>query len=227
MAGIELKDISKVYSTKNYEVEALKDVDLLVEPGSSLAIVGPSGSGKSTLLKIIGLLETPTRGSVFLDGEDVSGLNDSRRSRLRNEMFGYVVQDFAIIEDDTVYQNIIVPLKYSKKYKRAQWRELVDRYASMLGIGDLLRRKAGVLSGGEKQRVAIARAMVCGQPVILADEPTGSLDAENRGTVIQLLMDLVREEGKTLIIVTHDETIADLCDRKLELRNGTIERQTG
>lgn len=226
MAIIELQNVSKTFSAKTYDVKALKNVSLKVEEGSSVAIIGPSGSGKTTLLKILGLLDTPTEGEVILKGENVTDLGDRKKSRLRGETFGYIVQDFDLINEDSVYRNIVVPLQYSRRIKRSQWRKMTEQYTSFLGIDGLLRHKAGVLSGGEKQRVAIARAMIGGQPVILADEPTGSLDLENRDIVIRLLMDLVHDEGKTLIMVTHDNLLAAMCDKQYELRGGSIKEVT-
>ena len=200
MPGITVTQACKSYETSHYTVKAVNHANLSVESGEAVAIVGPSGSGKSTLLNIIGLILKPDSGSVAVDGEEVLNMGDRRCSAFRNASFGYIAQDFALLDDETVYHNIRIPLLYNR-----------------------LNRKAGKLSGGERQRVAIARAIVCDQPIILADEPTGSLDAANKSNVMDILMRLCKESGKTLIIVTHDPSIAERCDRIVQMADGRIE----
>ena len=223
MPGITVTQACKSYETSHYTVKAVNHADLSVESGEAVAIVGPSGSGKSTLLNIIGLILKPDSGSVAVDGEEVLNMGDRRCSAFRNASFGYIVQDFALLDDETVYHNIRIPLLYNRQIKRREHKPRIREIAQKLDISDKLNRKAGKLSGGERQRVAIARAIVCDQPIILADEPTGSLDAANKSNVMDILMRLCKESGKTLIIVTHDPSIAERCDRIVQMADGRIE----
>lgn len=180
MPTVKLHNICKSYQTNYYIVKAVDQVDLSISGNDAVAIIDPSGSGKSTLLKMIGLILEPDSGTIQIDNLDVTKLGDERKSTLRNQMFGYVVQDFALLDDETVYSNIKLPLLYNQKIKRKEYKKRIQSVAEILGISDKLQRKAAKLSGGERQRVAIARAIVCEQPIILADEPTGSLDSENK-----------------------------------------------
>lgn len=223
MPGITVTQACKSYETSHYTVKAVNHANLSVESGEAVAIVGPSGSGKSTLLNIIGLILKPDSGSVAVGGEEVLSMNDRRCSAFRNASFGYIVQDFALLDDETVYHNIRIPLLYNRQIKRREHKPRIREIAQKLDISDKLNRKAGKLSGGERQRVAIARAIVCDQPIILADEPTGSLDAVNKSNVMDILMRLCKESGKTLIIVTHDPSIAERCDRIVQMTDGHIE----
>ena len=223
MPGITVTQACKSYETSHYTVKAVNHADLSLESGEAVAIVGPSGSGKSTLLNIIGLILKPDSGSVAVDGKEVLNMNDRRCSAFRNASFGYIVQDFALLDDETVYHNIRIPLLYNKQIRRREHKPRIREIAQRLDISDKLNRKADKLSGGERQRVAIARAIVCDQPIILADEPTGSLDAANKTNVMDILMRLCKENGKTLIIVTHDLSIAERCDRIILMANGRIE----
>ena len=223
MPGITVTQACKSYETSHYTVKAVNHADLSVESGEAVAIVGPSGSGKSTLLNIIGLILKPDSGSVAVDGEEVLNMGDRRCSAFRNASFGYIAQDFALLDDETVYHNIRIPLLYNRQIKRREHKPRIREIAQKLDISDKLNRKAGKLSGGERQRVAIARAIVCDQPIILADEPTGSLDATNKANVMDILMRLCKESGKTLIIVTHDPSIAERCDRIIQMADGRIE----
>ena len=207
MYSIMLDKVSKSYQTNNYVVKAVNQADFAADKGTSVAIIGPSGSGKSTLLNMMGLIIYPDFGRILINGEDVTNLPDTALCHFRNSYFGYVVQDFALIERESVFNNIRIPLLYNKKIKRGEHKERIHRAAESLLIQDKLHRKVEQLSGGERQRVAIARAIVCDQPIILADEPTGSLDAVNRDRVMDILMDLCNEKGKTLIIVTHCRTM--------------------
>lgn len=223
MPGITVTQACKSYETSHYTVKAVNHANLSVESGEAVAIVGPSGSGKSTLLNIIGLILKPDSGSVAVGGEEVLSMNDRRCSAFRNASFGYIVQDFALLDDETVYHNIRIPLLYNRQIKRREHKPRIREIAQKLDISDKLNRKASKLSGGERQRVAIARAIVCDQPIILADEPTGSLDAANKSNVMDILMRLCKESGKTLIIVTHDPSIAERCDRIVQMADGRIE----
>ena len=204
MPGITVTQACKSYETSHYTVKAVNHANLSVESGEAVAIVGPSGSGA-------------------VGGEEVLNMSDRRCSAFRNASFGYIVQDFALLDDETVYHNIRIPLLYNRQIKRREHKPRIREIAQKLDISDKLNRKAGKLSGGERQRVAIARAIVCDQPIILADEPTGSLDAANKANVMDILMRLCKESGKTLIIVTHDPSIAERCDRIVQMADGCIE----
>ena len=222
MPAIELKHISKIYDVNHYLVKAVDEVDLSIGENETVAIVGPSGSGKSTLLNMIGLILQPSDGQIIIDGRSATDLSDGEKSALRNKTFGYIMQDFALLDDESVYKNIELPLIYNKEIKKSEHKKRITAAAEKLGISDKLRRKAGRLSGGERQRVAIARAIVCDQPIILADEPTGSLDPENKENVMKILLELCRDEKRTLIVVTHDMTVAEQCDRIIQMRSGKI-----
>lgn len=222
MPTISVENICKSYNTNHYTVKAADDITLTISDNETIAIVGPSGSGKSTLLNIIGLILRPDSGTVKIDGEDVTNPEDGKKSALRNSIFGYVVQDFALIDDETVYSNIRIPLIYNKSIKQKDHKRRILEAAESLGISDKLHRRASKLSGGERQRVAIARAIVCDQPIILADEPTGALDAANKENVMDILMKLHKEQNKTIIIVTHDMTVAERCNRVIKMKDGRI-----
>jgi putative ABC transport system ATP-binding protein len=215
-----LAGVSKVYTRGTREVAALQDVSLEVRAGESVAVTGPSGSGKSTLLSILGCLDTPTRGTFALDGQDVSALDDRALSRVRNRHIGFVFQSFHLIPQLTVAENVETPLLYSP-LPVAQWRE---RALSCLGKVGLLHRadhRPAELSGGEAQRAAIARALVCDPDVLLADEPTGNLDS-GTGEEIAGLLEALHGEGRTLVVVTHNEALARRAERVLHLRDGRV-----
>ena len=220
---LEIKDLKKGFGSGDSRTEVLRGIDFSVEKGEFCVLLGPSGSGKSTLLNIIGLILKPDSGSVAVNGKEVLNMSDRRCSAFRNASFGYIVQDFALLDDETVYHNIRIPLLYNRQIRRREHKPRIREIAQKLDISDKLNRKAGKLSGGERQRVAIARAIVCDQPIILADEPTGSLDAANKANVMDILMRLCKESGKTLIIVTHDPSIAERCDRIVQMTDGRIE----
>jgi len=222
MELLRLDNISKHYRSGDEDIPAVQDVSLVIEENESVAIIGPSGSGKSTLLNIMGLILEPDNGIVTVSGERADNLNDSEKSRLRNRTFGYVAQDFALIDGETVFNNIRIPLLYNRDYQPKDYKQMVYDAAVRFGIQDKLRRKAQRLSGGEKQRAAIARAVICGQPVILADEPTGSLDEENKNIVLKNLLKEGKRTGHAVVIVTHDKNVADQCDRVLMMENGRL-----
>lgn len=218
---IELKNVQRVFGKGEAQVCALDGVTLSIASGEMVAVTGPSGCGKTTLLNILGCVDKATAGQYLLDVNDISDCSNDQLSVLRNCMFGFVVQDFALINDYTVYQNVILPIRYNKKSsekaKRAEILNLLDR----LGIADKISSYPPKLSGGQKQRVAIARALANDPKILLADEPTGSLDQKHGQEIIDLFRK-INKTGKTVIIVTHDMNIAYQCDRIIEMIDGKI-----
>lgn len=215
---IELKNISKQYHKGPM---ILNNINLCIQDGDYVALMGPSGAGKTTLMNIIGCLDHATEGEYFLDGNDVSGYSEKEKARLRNEKFGFVVQDFALINEMTVYRNVTLPLRYSKK-KFKKEKSSIHNLLSNLKIEDKKETKVDELSGGQRQRVAIARALVNSPDIILADEPTGALDQKTGEEVMQIFSDL-NQQGKTIVIVTHDPNIAAKCNRIIKIVDGKIQ----
>ena len=197
----------------------MRDIDLAVTPGEALAVVGASGSGKSTLLALLAGLDTPTSGSVALDGVDLFALDEDRRAELRGRMLGFVFQSFQLLPALTAIENVALPLELSGN---DQAEELARQMLIRVGLAERLHHYPKHLSGGEQQRVALARAFVVRPKLLLADEPTGSLDAESGSAVISLLFELNREYGTTLILVTHDEALAARCGRIVRLVGGRM-----
>lgn len=216
--SINLKGISKSYKNnfeKSYSV--LKNIELDIADNEMIAIMGKSGAGKSTLLNIIGCLDTADSGEYYLDGENINKLSNMKVSEYRNNKFGFIMQDFALIEDESVRHNIKIPTYFSKKKSNTSCEKLTKK----LEIHHLLDKKAGLISGGEKQRVAIARALINEPKYILADEPTGALDSKTGNEIMELFLKL-HKEGKTIIIVTHDKEIANRCEKIIEISDGRI-----
>ena len=219
---LKLENISKIYKNGDKEFKALDGISLSVEAGSSLAIMGASGSGKTTLLHILALLLDVDSGTYLYKGENISEWSDKGKARFRNQEIGIIVQNFALIEDESAYNNVNLPFRYSKK--KLSWKQRIQKVKSSLekfGLAEKAKQKVEVFSGGEKQRVAIARALVMDPELILADEPTGALDSENGEKIINILLELVKE-GKTLIMVTHNEDLAKRCDRVIFLNDGKM-----
>jgi ABC-type lipoprotein export system ATPase subunit len=221
--------------TKRYDSPAnagaltvLDQVTLEVARGESLAIVGPSGSGKSTLLQIIGTLDRPTSGSVALDGRDLNGLDDVQIAAVRNRQIGFVFQSHYLLPQCTVWENVLVPtLACADAALRDSAGERAERLLKRVGLGERKSHRPGELSGGERQRVAVVRALINQPQLLLADEPTGSLDHASAQQLGQLLLDLNREEGVTLIVVTHARDLAQRMGRVLELRDGRLVSSAG
>ncbi len=221
---IEAIDVAKVYPRPGDDLVALDSVSLALERGSFLAIVGPSGSGKSTLLNLLGFLDQPTSGQIFLEGDNVAGLDDRTASRARNERIGFLFQSFNLIPQMSVVENVETALLYSRQPER-DWRKRALGLLERLGILDRASHRPGELSGGEAQRAALARALVNDPDLILADEPTGNLDSRTGEEVLDLLTGLV-DEGRTLVLVTHDKDVTRRAERVVELRDGRITRDT-
>ena len=220
---LELSNIYKEYEiNRDNEIQSvLNGVNLTIADGEMIAIMGKSGAGKSTLLHIIGLLDVCDRGNYKLDGEDISDFTNKQRAKIRNEKIGFVLQDFGLVEDETVMENVSLPLMLSRTSMK-KIREVALEKMKKVGVEHLSNKKVSVLSGGEKQRVAIARALVCDPEYIMADEPTGALDSVNAEKIMSILSSL-NKEGKTVIIVTHDETVAKKCGRIITIKDGKIE----
>lgn len=225
--AIQVRNVCKSFSSGDALVRAVKNVTLTLDYGEMVAIVGPSGSGKSTLLNIIGLIISADEGSFVLDGKNTVGWDDSTRCRVRNKAIGYVFQDFALLEDETVRENIRLPLYYNKDVPRREYASRIKRVASRLGIDEKLDICASKLSGGQRQRTAIARALVNDQPIVLADEPTGQLDAENREMVVGVFSKLAHDEHKLIVVVTHDLEVAARCDRIITMHDGCVYEERG
>ena len=215
---IEMNKICKSFFVGKRELKVLQDVDLCIHEGEMVAIMGASGCGKSTLLNIIGCLDLPISGSYRLKGDIITEKNAKQMARIRNEQFGYVIQDFALVTEDTVWENVLIPLDYSpKKISKKQVDDLLKKF----GLNKMKKTRVSLLSGGEQQRVAIVRALVNEPDIILADEPTGSLDSATGEEVIKILRE-VCSSGKTVLVVTHDRDVAQQCDRILYMKDGKI-----
>jgi putative ABC transport system ATP-binding protein len=213
------RGIGKTVKSGSGELVILRDIDLAVTPGEAVAVVGASGSGKSTLLALLAGLDTPTSGTVRLDGVDLFTLDEDRRAELRGRMLGFVFQSFQLLPALTALENVMLPLELSD---RADAEELARQMLVRVGLGERLLHYPKHLSGGEQQRVALARAFVVRPKLLLADEPTGSLDAASGAAIISLLFELNREYGTTLVLVTHDEALAARCARVVRLVGGRI-----
>jgi len=217
---IEIHDIIKTYHLGRVDVPALRGVDLAVHSGEMVAIMGPSGSGKSTLMNIIGCLDTPSAGAYFLDGLDVSSLSDDQLAEVRNKKIGFVFQSFNLLPRVTALSNVELPLIYAGlKERRPRAIEALER----VGLGDRMDHKPNELSGGQQQRVAIARAIVNRPSLILADEPTGALDSRTSEEIMALFQSLNRDDGITVVFVTHERDVALHTSRIVHLRDGRVQ----
>ena len=220
-AVIELKDVWKIYTMGDVKVNALRGINLKVEKGEFLAIMGPSGSGKSTAVNMVGCLDVPSKGQVFLEGKDISKLSESDLAQIRGKKIGFIFQKFNLINTLTALENIMLPMafqdvSYEKRYERAV------KLLTLVELEKRMHHTPNELSGGQQQRVAIARSLANDPEVILADEPTGNLDSKTGHIIMEFLKKMKKQEGKTIIMVTHDENLAKNADRIEYLRDGQI-----
>jgi putative ABC transport system ATP-binding protein len=221
---IKMEGVKKVFYTDEVETHALSEIHLEIQKGQYISIAGPSGCGKSTLLSILGLLDSPTDGNYWLNGQPVSKLTISERTRIRNREIGFIFQAFNLIGDLTVYENVELPLTY-RGTGTAERKQKVQRALERVGMAHRLRHYPSQLSGGQQQRVAVARALVGDPLILMADEPTGNLDSKNGEAVMELLRDLHRN-GATICMVTHDERYANFAERNIHLFDGRIVDET-
>lgn len=217
---IKVEKLSKTYGKKSSAFTALRDINLEIKEGESVAIIGKSGSGKSTLMHLLALLDKPTSGRIYINGIESSKLKTSRLNKMRNKYFGFVFQQFFMNANDTVLNNVLLPLKISGARRKTRKKLALDALKTV-GLETKINNKAKNLSGGQKQRVCIARAIVNNPKIIFADEPTGNLDSATGEKVEKLLFDL-NKKGVTLIIVTHDEDLAKKCQRQIRITDGEI-----
>lgn len=216
---ITLKDINKIYRTDEIETQALENVNIHIDKGVFVSVMGPSGCGKSTLLNIVGLLDTPTSGTVTIAGTTVEGMNDAHLAAFRNRKLGFVFQSFHLIDSLNVIDNVMLPLIY-RKSSASEREKLAKEVLERVGLSHRMRHRPSQLSGGQCQRVAIARAIVGNPEIILADEPTGNLDSKMGAEVMDLLHTLNREDGRTIMMVTHNEEQANQTDRIIRFFDG-------
>jgi putative ABC transport system ATP-binding protein len=217
---VHLEGVRKVYRSGDIEFEALRGVDMSINQGEYVAVVGPSGSGKSTLMNLLGCLDVPSSGVYLLGGDDVSSMNESQLALVRNRRVGFVFQQFHLLATLPAWRNVELPLVYAG-VERAQRRERAVRALERVGLGDRVENRPGQLSGGQQQRVAVARALVTEPDIILADEPTGNLDSASTEAVLGLL-DELHASGRTIVLITHEREVAARAQRNLTIRDGLI-----
>jgi len=220
---IEASDITKIYKMGEFDVQALRGVSFKIGRGEVLSIMGPSGSGKSTLMNMMGCLDRPTSGEYILDGESVGEMDDDQLASVRNRKVGFVFQSFNLLSRLTAIGNVELPLRYAGLAEGRRERAMASLEA--VGLGDRMKHRPFELSGGQQQRVAVARALVNDPAIIMADEPTGNLDSKVGKEIVNLLLNLNKERGTTLIIVTHDPLIAEQTQRVIRLRDGMLDTE--
>ena len=222
---LRMTKLSKVYRTDSVETHALREFSLQVDEGEFVSVTGPSGSGKTTFLNIAGLLEEFSSGSYELDGRDVAGLDDRERSKLRNEKIGFIFQNFNLIPELDIFDNVDVPLRY-RGFNAAERRKRIEHVLDMVGLGSRSKHLPSQLSGGQQQRVAIARALAGEPRFLLADEPTGNLDSQMASSVMDLLHE-IHAAGTTIIMVTHEANLASRAQRNISVRDGRVSSEAG
>lgn len=220
-----LEKVTKEYQMGGNVIKALDSMDLRIPSGVMAAIIGPSGSGKTTLLNILGALDRPTSGKVFIAGTELEGLSEAELTAYRRKTVGFVFQDYGLIPNLTALENIMLPMEFAR-IPRVEAKERGRQLLEAVGLGHRLAHRPNRLSGGEQQRVAIARALANDPALILADEPTGNLDTKTGKEIVGLLQNLVKERHNTAIVVTHDETIAEAADLRFHIQDGQIREQT-
>jgi ABC-type lipoprotein export system ATPase subunit len=220
---LEASDILKSYFCSKNELRVLKGVDLTIKKGEIVSIVGPSGAGKSTLLHILGGLDQPNRGIVLFDGDDIYSLDDAARAKIRNDKVGFVFQFYHLLPEFTALENVFLPVMIQKPHAKKKELEATGLdFLGKVGLKERVHHKPYQLSGGEQQRVAIARALVNHPQIVFCDEPTGNLDSESGQGIIRLLMDLNKRINQTLVIVTHDEVVAQRSHRTIHIKDGEL-----
>lgn len=217
---IEVRDVYKIYNPGENQVNALDGVSITIDEGEFVAIIGQSGSGKSTLMNMLGLLDTPTSGEYYINGNLVDDLTDDQMSVIRNEQIGFIFQGFNLISSLSALENVELPLVY-RGMKKEERREISKSALERVGLGDRMSHLPAEMSGGQQQRVAVARAIAARPPVILADEPTGNLDTRSTREVMSILHEL-KNEGRTVIVITHDNEIAEEAERVIRIRDGKV-----
>jgi len=221
---IELKNVWKIYKMGKVEVPALRGLSLQIKPGEFVAIQGPSGSGKSTAMNMVGCLDIPTKGKVYLEGQDISKLSESELAQIRGRKIGFVFQQFNLINTLTALENVMLPMTFQSK-SRAERQKRAQKLLELVGLKDRINHKPTELSGGQQQRVAIARALSNNPEIILADEPTGNLDSKAGKAFMDFLKELHKKENKTIIMVTHDSDLARYAQRVAYLKDGQIVKE--
>ncbi|MCD6106771.1 MAG: ABC transporter ATP-binding protein [Caldisericaceae bacterium] len=222
---IRAEDLTKTYRLGETNVEALRGVSININKGELVSIIGPSGSGKSTLMHLLGCLDTPTSGKYFLEGEDVSKLNDTQLATIRNKKIGFVFQTFNLLPHLTVLDNVILPVVYNAKSNLRETERKAMELLEIAGIKERAKHLPAQLSGGERQRVAIIRALINDPLIVFADEPTGNLDSKTGLEIIKILKELNEEKGVTEIIVTHDSSITQFTHKIIHIKDGLIEKE--
>ncbi|MBI1729533.1 ABC transporter ATP-binding protein [Candidatus Acetothermia bacterium] len=221
---VQAKNLTKIYRMGSVDVHALDGVDVTIEEGASLAIMGPSGSGKSTLMNLIGCLDRPTSGTLILAGKDISKLKDKQLAKMRGEMIGFVFQTFNLIPRVSALANVMLPMSFVKTIPKRKRKTRAMEILERVGLGQRVKHMPSELSGGERQRVAVARALINDPKLIFADEPTGNLDSKTGKSILELFKGL-NDEGRTIITVTHDSSVASYSERMIYMVDGKIEKQ--
>ena len=224
MELIRLENLTKTYHLGDLDVPVLRGISLVIQTGELVALMGTSGSGKTTLMNVLGCLDRPTSGRYILDGQDVSSISSDARAHLRNQKMGFVFQSFNLLPRTTALENVLMPLTYSTaELSEAQTRERCIGLLRKVGLEDRMEHEPSQLSGGQQQRVAIARALVNHPPLLFADEPTGNLDSRTSEEILAMFQQLNRDEGITIILVTHDAGVAHHATRTIHIKDGLIE----